>query len=60
MSTRCYAATPHKDLINELMNPNNPKNEREHDAVREIEWLREVLAQHYDLYPDESKQGFGT
>jgi len=32
-------------LIAELMNPNNPKNEREHAAVREIERLRESLKQ---------------
>jgi hypothetical protein len=38
-------ATPHTELLAELMNPNNPKNEREHAAVREIERLREVLAQ---------------
>ena len=35
-------ATPHTELISELMNPNNPKNEREHAAVREIERLRET------------------
>jgi hypothetical protein len=35
-------ATPHAELIAELMNPNNPKNEREHAAVREIEQLRET------------------
>jgi hypothetical protein len=35
-------ATPHAELIAELMNPNNPKNEREHAAVREIERLKEV------------------
>lgn len=44
MSTRGYAAKPHKDLIAELMNSNNPKNEREHAAVREIERLQEALA----------------
>ena len=33
-------ATPHAKLIAELMNPNNPKNEREHAAVREIKRLR--------------------
>jgi hypothetical protein len=33
------------ELIAELMNPNIPKNEREHAAVREIERLREALAQ---------------
>ena len=38
-------ATPHAELIAELINPNNPKNEREHAAVREIERLREALAQ---------------
>jgi hypothetical protein len=36
------AATPHAELIAELMNPNNPKNEREHAAVREIERLCET------------------
>jgi hypothetical protein len=36
-------ATPHAELIAELMNPNNPKNEREHAAVREIERMREAL-----------------
>jgi hypothetical protein len=35
-------ATPHAELIAELMNPNNPKNDREHAAVREIERLRET------------------
>ena len=35
-------ATPHAELIAELMNPNNSKNEREHAAVREIERLQEV------------------
>ena len=38
-------ATPHAELIAELMNPNIPKNEREHAAVREIERLCEALAQ---------------
>ena len=37
-------ATPHAELIADLMNPNNPKNDREHAAVREIERLREALA----------------
>lgn len=37
-------ATPHAELIADLMNPNNPKNEREHAAVREIERLCEALA----------------
>jgi succinate dehydrogenase flavin-adding protein (antitoxin of CptAB toxin-antitoxin module) len=35
-------ATPHAELIAELMNPNKPKNERENAAVREIERLRET------------------
>ena len=35
-------ATPHTELIAELINPNNPKNEREHAAVREIERLQEA------------------
>lgn len=35
-------ATPHSELLAELMNPNIPKNEREHAAVREIERLRET------------------
>ena len=38
-------STPHAELIAELMNPNNPKNEREHAAVREIERLRKSLKQ---------------
>lgn len=37
-------ATPQAELMAELMNPNNPKNEREHAAVREIERLQEALA----------------
>lgn len=42
---QAMAATPHTELISELMNPNNPKNEREHAAVREIERLQEAMAQ---------------
>ena len=38
-------ATPHAELIAELMNCNVPKNEREHAAAREIERLQEALAQ---------------
>jgi len=34
------AATPHHDLIAELLNPNTPKTEREHAASREIERLQ--------------------
>jgi len=38
-------ALPHAALLAELMNPNNPKNEREHAAVRKIERLQKALAQ---------------
>ncbi len=44
-------ATPHDKLIAELMNPNNPKNEREHAAVREIERLRAALAEQEQAEP---------
>lgn len=37
----CMQATPHRELMAQLMNPNVPKSEREHAAVREIERLRE-------------------
>jgi hypothetical protein len=37
------AATPHAELIAQLMNPNFPKNEREHAAVQEIESLHKIL-----------------
>ncbi len=42
---KAKAATPHHDLIAELLNPNIPKNEREHAAVREIERLQALAAQ---------------
>ena len=45
MTDREVNATPHTELLAELMNPNIPKNEREHAAVREIERLRETLEQ---------------
>jgi hypothetical protein len=38
------AATPHHDLIAELLNPNTPKTEREHAASREIERLQALAA----------------
>lgn len=38
-------ATPHKVLIDELLSPSIPKNEREHAAAREIEKLRAALAE---------------
>jgi hypothetical protein len=38
------AATPHHDLIAELLNPNTPKTEREHAASREIERLQALEA----------------
>ena len=37
------AATPHKQLIDELMDSRIPKSEREHAAAREIEKLRKVI-----------------
>jgi hypothetical protein len=37
----CMQATPRRELMAQLMNPNVPKSEREHAAVREIERLRE-------------------
>jgi hypothetical protein len=36
-------ATPHEALMAQLMDPNAPKSEREHAAVREIERLRSDL-----------------
>jgi len=47
-------STPHAELIAELMNPNNPKNEREHAAVREIKRLRQA----HNSYLLASKQGY--
>jgi hypothetical protein len=38
-------ATPHSQLISELMDSRVPKTEREHAAAREIERLREALEQ---------------
>lgn len=38
------AATPHLELIAELLNPNTPKTEREHAASREIERLQAIAA----------------
>lgn len=37
-------STPHKQLIDELLDSRIPKTEREHAAAREIEKLRERLA----------------
>lgn len=37
-------ATPHEDLIADLMNPNKSRSELGHAAVREIERLQEALA----------------
>ena len=39
----CMQATPHKELMAQLLNPNVPKSEREHAAAREIERLRAAL-----------------
>ena len=38
------AATPHSELIAELLSPNTPKTEREHAASREIERLQALAA----------------
>jgi len=52
-------ATPHSQLISELMDSRGPKTEREHAAAREIGRLRAVLEQTeqepvaYWLDPDE-------
>jgi len=37
------AATPHNELIAQLLDSRVPKSEREHAAAREIERLREQL-----------------
>lgn len=39
------AATPHDQLITELLDSRIPKTEREHAAAREIKRLREALAE---------------
>ena len=48
-------ATPHADLIAELMNPNIPKNEREHAAVRELEAVMQAITA-----PENQPSQFGT
>lgn len=40
-------ATPHTVLINELLDSNTPKTEREHAAAREIAMLRQEV-EYYD------------
>jgi hypothetical protein len=42
--TEAKQATPHSQLIDELMDSGVPKTEREHAAAREIEWLRAVIS----------------
>jgi hypothetical protein len=44
------AATPHDQLITELLDSRIPKTEREHAAAREIKKLREALAE-TEQYP---------
>jgi len=44
MSIEAMKATPHKQLIDELMDCRIPKTEREHAAAREIERLRQAIA----------------
>jgi len=39
---KCCQATPHGTLLEQIMNPSLPKNEREWAAKREIETLRMV------------------
>ena len=46
-------ARPHCELIAELLDSRQPKTEREHAAVREIERLRAELA---DAYAEVHKQ----
>lgn len=41
----CRQATPHADLISELMDSRRAKSEREHAAAREIESLRARVAE---------------
>lgn len=43
MSIEAMKATPHKQLIDELMDCRIPKTEREHAAAREIERLRQAI-----------------
>jgi len=43
MSIKAMKATPHKQLIDELMDCRIPKTEREHAAAREIERLRQAI-----------------
>jgi len=45
MSIEAMKATPHKQLIDELMDCRIPKTEREHAAAREIERLRQAIAE---------------
>ena len=51
-------ATPHADLIKQIMNSRVPKNEREWAAAREIERLRGLLweADPYLVYADNKLQ----
>ena len=43
MIIEAMKATPHKQLIDELMDSRIPKTEREHAAAREIERLRQAI-----------------
>ncbi len=47
----CGQATPHNELLAQLMDPNVPKSEREHAAAREIEGLRVLLAKAVCTWP---------
>ena len=44
MANDTKQATPHEQLIGELMDSTIPKTEREHAAAREIERLQDLLA----------------
>ena len=44
MTNDMKQATPHEQLIGELLDSTIPKTEREHAAAREIERLQELLA----------------
>ena len=47
----CMQATPHKELLAQLMDSRVPKSEREHAAAREIEGLRVLLAKAVCTWP---------
>jgi hypothetical protein len=52
-------ATPHKELLRQLLDSNIPKTEREHAAVREIERLTELLEALESMVEMVEMNGFG-